>query len=110
MFISFDYDNDEILRTFLAAQAKLDDSPFEFADHSNKERLTGDWRAKTLTKIKGCDLVAIICGQNTHTAAGVSDEIELAREANVPYFLLKGYSDKTCTRPKAALMTDKMYN
>ncbi len=109
MFISFDFHNDEILRTFLAGQAKLPDSPFDFTDASNKERLSGDWRAKTLTKIKGCDLMAVICGEKTHTAAGVSDEINLAREAGTPYFLLKGYADKTCTKPTAAAASDKVY-
>lgn len=109
MFISFDADHDEFLRIALAGQAKHDDSPFDFADHSNKDRLAGDWKAKTRTKIKGCDLVAIVCGENTHTASGVSEELKMAQEEGVPYFLLKGYADKNCTWPKGVLGTDKMY-
>src|SRR4051812_10464036 len=42
-FISFDYDNDQFLKEALVGQAKNADSPFDFADHSNKEHLTGDW-------------------------------------------------------------------
>ncbi|WP_291648972.1 hypothetical protein [Bosea sp. (in: a-proteobacteria)] len=45
-FISFDYDNDETLKTFLIGQAKLPDSPFELADWSIKEHITGDWEKK----------------------------------------------------------------
>src|SRR4051794_11016615 len=93
LFISFDAEHDEFLRIALAGQAKHPDTPFDFSDHSNKDRLAGDWKAKTLTKIKGCDAVAVLCGENTHTASGVSAEIELAREAGVPYFLLQGYGD-----------------
>lgn len=37
-FISFDYDNDETLKTFLIGQAKLPDSPFELADWSIDQR------------------------------------------------------------------------
>ena len=39
VFISFDYDHDEILKTFLVGQAKNEDSPFYLADWSIKERM-----------------------------------------------------------------------
>ena len=38
-FISFDFDYDEELRDTLVGQARIDDSPFEIADHSVKEPL-----------------------------------------------------------------------
>jgi hypothetical protein len=40
----------------------------------------------------------------------VSEEIKMARAAGVPYFLLAGYADKTCTKPTAAAQDDKLYN
>jgi hypothetical protein len=110
VFISFDYDHDEMLKTFLVGQAKHDDSPFELADWSIKEAITGDWQKRATTRIKGVDIVAVICGENTDTATGVSAELRIAQEAKVPYFLLQGYSDKTCKKPKAANATDKVYN
>ena len=42
VFTSFDYDHDEDLRTLLVGQAKNPDSPFEMADWSVKEPMTGD--------------------------------------------------------------------
>jgi hypothetical protein len=42
VFISFDFDNDETLKDFLVGQSKLEDSPFELADWSIKEALTGN--------------------------------------------------------------------
>jgi MTH538 TIR-like domain (DUF1863) len=109
VFISFDYDHDEILKTFLVGQAKHPDTPFELADWSIKEPITGEWKNKARTRIKGTDLVIVICGLHTDTATGVSAELNIAQEERVPYFLLYGYSDKSCVKPKAARATDKMY-
>ena len=110
VFISFDYDHDEILKTFLVGQSKLPDSPFELADWSIKEPITNNWKAKARTRIKSVDVVAVICGENTLTATGVSAELAISQEENVPYFLLKGYSNKPCVKPKAAKGTDKVYS
>lgn len=110
VFISFDYDHDEILKTFLIGQSKLQDSPFELTDWSIKEPITGDWKAKARTRIKSVDIVVIICGEKTDTATGVNAELSIAQEENVSYFMLKGYSDKTCVKPKVAKSTDKIYN
>lgn len=109
VFISFDYDNDETLKTFLVGQSKLEDSPFDFFDGSIKQALTGDWKEKAKSKIKGVDLVIAICGEKTDTATGVSAELAIAQEQEVPYFLLQGYSDKTCKKPKAAKDSDAIY-
>lgn len=109
VFISFDYDHDETLKTFLVGQSKNEDSPFELTDWSIKEPIDGDWKAKARTRIKSVDVVAVICGLHTDTATGVSAELTIAQEEQVPYFLLAGYADKTCVKPKAAKSTDKLY-
>lgn len=109
-FISFDYDHDDKLKVLLAGQAKHKDTPFDIEDWSIKETIDENWKAKARTRIKSVDVVAVICGEHTHTAAGVSAEVKIAQEEKKPYFLLKGYSDKTCTKPTAALASDKIYN
>ena len=109
VFISFDYDHDEILKIFLVGQAKLPDSPFELVDWSIKEALSGNWKEKARTRIKNADLVAVICGQHTNTAAGVSAEVQIAQAEKVPYFLLWGYKEKTCVKPETARADDKIY-
>jgi len=110
VFVSFDYDNDSQLKAFLVGQAKHADSPFEIADHSIKQAITsGDWKANARTRIRRADIVCVICGQNTHTASGVSIELQIAQEEGCPYFLLWGYKDKQCTKPKAAKTSDKIY-
>jgi hypothetical protein len=109
VFISFDYDNDEFLRTALVGQAKNPDTPFVIIDRSLKEPLSGDWKAKVKTRIDKVDIVVVMCGEKTHTADGVAAEVRMAQELGKPYFLLRGYGSKTCTPPTAAKSTDKMY-
>lgn len=110
VFTSFDFDHDASLRILLVGQARFEDSPFDLVDYSVKEALTGDWKEKVRIRIKRVDIVAVLCGEHMHTATGVNTELKITQEENVPYFLLKGYSEKTCTRPSAAKSTDKMYD
>jgi hypothetical protein len=99
-FIAFDYDHDEFLRTALVGQSKHPDTDFDIADWSVKEPFAErDWEKKVRTRIKQVNLVIVICGEHTHTATGVATE----------YFLLWGYSGKTCYKPTTALDTDKIY-
>jgi len=109
VFISFDFDHDEDLRNLLVGQAKNPDSPFDIADWSVKEHLTGDWKEKVRQRIRRTDLTIVICGEWTHTATGVAEELRITREEGKPYFLLWGRADKKCTKPKTALESDKIY-
>jgi len=109
VFISFDYDHDVDIKVMLAGQAKLEDSPFDFTDASIKEALSGDWKSKVRRRMDNIDVVIVLCGEYTHTARGVSAELEIAQEKSVAYFLLKGYPDKTCTKPTAAAIDDSIY-
>lgn len=108
-FISFDYDHDLDLKNLLVGQAKNPDSPFEIIDMSIKEAISTDWKAKARRRIKGCDVVIVICGKNTDSAIGVSAELKIAQEEYVPYFLLYGRSNDKCVKPVAAKNSDKMY-
>lgn len=109
VFTAFDFDNDEDLRNMLVGQSKHSDSPFELADWSVKEAMTGDWKTKVRTRIRSVDQVIIMCGEHTDKAVGVSAELQIAQEEGKPYFLLYGRSSKTCKKPTAAKATDKMY-
>ncbi len=46
VFTSFDFDHVEDLRNLLVGQARHEDTPFELADWSVKEAMTGDWKKK----------------------------------------------------------------
>lgn len=108
LFISFDYDNDSFLKEALVGQSRLADSPFEVHDWSIKEP-SWDWKEKARQRIARSNAVAIICGHYTHLAIGVDVEIQLAQQANVPYFLLAGYNTGVNHKPTAALASDTIY-
>jgi hypothetical protein len=110
VYISFDYDNDDDLRTLLVGQSKNEDSPFSIVDASIPAPVTGDWKASARRRIKGADVVAVICGQRTNTATGVAVEVTIAQEEGVPYFLLAGRKAGGNKKPTTAKSTDKLYN
>ncbi len=110
VFTSFDADHDEDLRNLLVGQSKNPDSSFEMADWSVKEPMTGDWKMKVRERIKRVDQMIAMCGECTDTATGVSIELGIARDEEIPYFLLSGRSGKICKKPETALASDKIYS
>ena len=108
-FISFDADHDESLKNALNGQAKNPNSPFSIVNWSIREPFDNNWQARVRARMKHASVMAVICGQHTDKATGVSVEIRIAREENIPYFLLKGYPDKQCVKPTAASASDKIY-
>lgn len=109
VFISFDYDHDHDLKIMLIGQSRNSDSPFEVTDMSIKHSINKYWKDYARQRIKGCDVVIIICGEHTSSAQGVSEELKIASEEGIPYFLLQGHSKKPCERPKAADRNEKIY-
>ena len=109
VFISFDYDHDLDIKGSLVGQAKLPDSPFEIVDMSIKEAIDSNWKEHARRRIKGCDCVIVLCGKYTDSAKGVTAELTIAQEEEVPYFLLCGRSDGNVSRPLGAKNSDKIY-
>lgn len=108
VFVSYDYDNDKILKDFIIGQSKLSDSPFEVMDTSLKEEAPErDWLAKAETKIKGSEMVIVMVGPKTHTAPGVSKEVALARKWQVPIAQVIGYKDSS---PNAVSNAGRLYS
>lgn len=109
VFVSFDFDHDQDLKHLFCGQAEHDDTPFSISDISIKKEVNGDWENIARQRIKRADQVVVICGEHTHTASGVSREIEIAKEESKPYFLLRGRSSVLCTTPRGVRTTDQMY-
>ena len=109
VYISFDFDHDDDLKTLVVGQARNADSLFEVADWSIKEPVTGEWKAEARQRIKAVDVVAVICGRHTHRATGVAAEVTIAQEEGKPYFLLAGRADGGNKKPTTARATDKSY-
>jgi hypothetical protein len=108
-FIAFDFDHDEDLRNLLAGQSEHPDTPFSIRDQSVKRALSGDWREKVRARVRDVEVMIVICGEFTHLATGIGDEIEIAREEGKRYFLLWGRNGRPCTKPSSARADDKIY-
>ena len=94
VFISFDFDNDRVLKDFVIGQSRLEDSPFEVVDHSLKEAAPEqDWEAKARRAITRSDIVIVMVGRKTHSASGVLKEVRMARDAGTRIVQIVGYRD-----------------
>ncbi|MCW3995078.1 MAG: hypothetical protein NWE98_02870 [Candidatus Bathyarchaeota archaeon] len=94
VFISFDFDNDKVLKDFIVGQAKNDDSPFEISDHSLKEATPEkDWLDRAKAAIGRADVFIIMLGPKTKNASGVLKELKIANEKQKEKFQIIGYRD-----------------
>ncbi len=98
VFVSFDFDNDKVLKDFFIGQTRLADSPFEVLDTSLKEAAPmKTWEDKARVAIKRSQLVVVMVGPQTYRAPGVLKEVGMAREENIPIVQVIGYKDGNYT-------------
>ena len=98
VFVSFDFDNDKVLKDFIIGQSRLTDSPFEVIDTSLKEAAPmKTWEDKARAAIKRSDIVVVMVGPKTHKAPGVLKEVGMAREEGVSIVQVIGYRDGNYT-------------
>jgi hypothetical protein len=94
VFVSFDFDNDKVLKDFVVGQAKLPDSPFEIIDHSLKEAAPeANWETKAENAIARAEIVLVMVGASTHRAAGVLKEVAMARRRGTKIVQVIGYKN-----------------
>lgn len=94
LFVSFDFDNDKILKDFIIGQAKLSDSPFEVADYSLKEAAPEkDWEEKARKVISRAEIFVVMLGSRTRFSPGVKKEVQMANDLNKDKFQIIGYKD-----------------
>jgi predicted GTPase len=98
VFVSFDFDNDKVIKDFIIGQSRLADSPFEVIDTSLKEAAPmKTWEDKARVAIKRSDIVVVMVGPKTHKAPGVLKEVKMAREEGVIIVQVIGYKDVNYT-------------
>ncbi len=98
VYVAFDFDHDEKLKTFILGQARNADSPFEIENWSlNEAAPQKTWREKAAKRIARADVVLVMVGPHTHKAAGVLTEVAIAKELGVPIRQVIGYRDANPT-------------
>ena len=92
LFVSFDFDNDRVVKEFIIGQAKLPDSPFEVSDHSLKEAAPErNWEDKARAAIKRADKFVVMLGPKTRFAPGVKKEVAIAKQLGKSRCQIIGY-------------------
>jgi hypothetical protein len=103
VFVSFDFDNDKIIKDFLIGQSKNPDSPFEVIDGSLKEAAPQkDWEDRAKAKIQASDIVVVMVGPLTYKAPGVLKEVKMANDLKKKIVQVIGYKDGKYTRVEGA--------
>jgi len=103
LFVSFDFDNDRVLKEFIIKQSKRPDSPFEVTDQSLKEAAPErTWEKKALDAIRRSEVVIVMVGPKTHSAPGVLKEVAMARAEGKKIVQIIGYKDGNYTPVKDA--------
>ncbi|AVT67445.1 hypothetical protein EA004_27260 [Vibrio anguillarum] len=87
VFISFDFDHNVTQKHLFVGQSKNSKTPFSIEDWSSKSSLPQDqWESLIKTKIGKCNMLIVLCGKTMASATGVSKEIAMAKEKDVPVF------------------------
>lgn len=86
-FISFDFDHNVTQKNLLVGQSKNSKTPFSIEDWSSKSSLPqSQWEALIKGKISKCNMLIVLSGKTMASATGVSQEIIMAKDQNVPVF------------------------
>ena len=86
-FISFDFDHDVAEKNLFVGQSKNSRTPFSIEDWSSKSSLPqSQWEALIKNKINKCNMLIVLSGQTMASATGVSKEISMAKDQDVPVF------------------------
>ena len=89
VFFSFEFDRDKELYGSFFAQAK-GESRHAIRDYSlDKVHPPDDWKEKAENQIDQCNIVIVVIGQDTHTATGVEEEVEIAKQLGKRIFQIQ---------------------
>lgn len=84
VFVSFEYDKDKDLKDNFFRQAEANTSHRVENCSLNERYETDEWRRKAQNAIRGCDVVIVLIGDDTHNAPGVIVETDMARSLGKP--------------------------
>jgi hypothetical protein len=92
VFVSFDFDKDQVLKEFIIGKANNPDSPFEVSDHSLKVFAPEwQWLERATRAISRADVFIIMLGSRTRFNSGVRKELRVAIEKEKRTFQIIGY-------------------
>ena len=89
VFVSFEFDKDDDLKNNFYEQAK-DQTHLRIRNCSlNEAYPDAEWKNRAREAIRGCDVVLVLIGEDTHNAPGVIVETDMARSLEIPIIQIK---------------------
>ena len=89
IFVSFEFDKDNSLKNAFLGQARRY-TQHRIRNSSLNEAYPDDaWKRRAREAIRGCDVVVVLIGQDTHNAQGVVVETDMARNLNKPIIQIR---------------------
>ncbi len=89
IFVSFEFDKDKDLKNNFYEQAKTLTN-HKIRNCSLHESYPDEvWKSKARNAIRGCDVVIVLIGEDTHNAPGVIVETDMARSMEKPVIQVK---------------------
>jgi hypothetical protein len=110
VFASFDIEHDRDLHEQLLAQSRRPGAGFEITACSALRSRADLWDDALRAALGRVDEVIVLCGLHSGESMRMSAELDLARELNLPYFLIWGRRELMCTKPGTAKNDDGMYS
>lgn len=84
IFVSFEFDKDYELKNNFLQQAKEHTQHRIKNSSLNEAYPTDEWKQRAEGAVRGCDVVVVLIGQDTHNAPGVRVEVDIARRLGKP--------------------------
>ena len=84
VFVSFEFDRDNKLKSDFYGQSKKDSRHTLNNKSLNEPYQEKIWKGKARKAIKGCHVVVVLVGPDTHNAPGVIVETNMARSLKKP--------------------------
>ena len=89
IFVSFEYDKDYELKNNFYQQAEEHTQHRIENSSLNEAYPTHEWQQKAERAVRGCDVVVVLIGQDTHNAPGVRVEVGIARRLGKPIIQIR---------------------
>ena len=86
IFVSFEFDKDNDLRNNFYKQGEEYSTHIIHDSSLRQSYPSEEWKARARSAIRGCDVVLVFLGADTHNAPGVRTEIEIANHFGKPIF------------------------
>ncbi len=111
-YLSFDSNHNIIEKSHFTTKAIQSKAPFDIANCTTNSRIhKKNWEKLVEEKIKKCNLLIVLVGENMHTSTQTAKEIEIAKINNVPVFgIYVGFANTTSALPNGLQRKRTIFN